>query len=75
MQVSGGNGGSAQNYPASPISESEARPGVALAIPDGEAGMTGLDYKGNGLPGQPGDAMMLDIDWVSSTMKYMPTPV
>jgi hypothetical protein len=35
--------------------------------------MTGLDYKGNGLPGQPGDAMMLDIDWVS-TMKCMPTP-
>jgi hypothetical protein len=49
------------------MSESEARPGIALAIPDGEAGMTGLAFKGDGkgIPMQPDDAMMLDIDWVS----------
>lgn len=46
------------NYPQA-YSVSEARPGFAIAVADGEAG---LDYKGNGMPD---DAMMLDIDWVS----------
>lgn len=43
---------------------SEQKPGVAFAVPDGEAGMVGLDQKWNGMPVPGDDATMLDIDWV-----------
>jgi hypothetical protein len=51
---------------------SEQTPGVAFAVPDGEAGIAGLDYKGNGMLIQADDAMMLDIDWVRVTFPKLP---